>query len=122
MDQKEPPEAPHELEEHVPEKEVVEQVAPYEEQEVAPQTPHEGGGEERTALGRWGSPSEHVVTVQGTQKDNARREETWESLTEGKTWKHPNPAPQESPHGTKNPAAQRYHPEKTPQMWWHAGL
>ena len=55
------------------------------------------------------------------QKDNGRdREEAREPPTEG-TWRRPNPAPQESPHETKILAAQRYHPEKTPLMPWHAG-
>ena len=55
------------------------------------------------------------------RKDNGSdREEAREPPTEG-TWRRPNPAPQESPHETKILAAQRYHPEKTPLMPWHAG-
>ena len=70
-----------------------------------------------------GPPFEDVrEAVEKDRKDNGRdREEAWEPPTEGRTWRRPNPAPKESPHETKNPAAQRYHPEKTPLMLWHAG-
>jgi hypothetical protein len=60
--------------------------------------------------------------VEKDQKDNGRdQEEAWEPPMEGRTWRRPNPAPKKRPHETKNPAAQRYHPEKTPLMLWHAG-
>ncbi len=63
-----------------------------------------------------------VEAVEEDRKDNGRdREEAREPPTKGRTWRRPNPAPQESPHETKIPAAQRYHPEKTPLMPWHAG-
>ncbi len=70
-----------------------------------------------------GPPSEYVIEeVEEDRKDNGRdREEARELQTEGRTWRRPNPAPKESPHETKIPAAQRYHPEKTPLMPWHAG-
>ena len=70
-----------------------------------------------------GPPCEDVrVAVEKDRKDNGHdREEAREPPTEGRTWRRPNPAPKESPHETKNPAAQRYHPEKTPLMLWHAG-
>ena len=90
---------------------------------MASQTPHEWE-EEKFALWIEGPPSEHAVeAVEEDQKDNGRDcEEAREPPTEGRTWRRPNPAPQESPHETKIPAAQRYHPEKTPLMPWHAGL
>jgi hypothetical protein len=70
-----------------------------------------------------GPPFEDVrEAVEKDRKDNGRDpEEAWEPPTEGRTWRRRNPAPKESPHETKNPAAQRYHPEKTPLMLWHAG-
>ena len=75
----------------------------------------------------WETPHGHgdgmaVEAVEEDRKDNGRdHEEAREPPTEDRTWRRPNPAPQESPHETKIPAAQRYHPEKTPLMPWHAG-
>ena len=140
MEQEEPPVEPREVEEEGPKEtpqelegcvwatphgEWEQEEPPVELQDVeergAKETPQELEGCAWEALHGHGDGMAGEA-VEEDRKDNGRDdEEAREPPTENRTWRRPNPAPQESPHETKTPAAQRYHPEKTPLMPWHAG-